>query len=231
MQPEFSLITEFAVLFLLSWPFWQMLLLSMEANHALGLRIVLLITMAAWVTFIFFAIRTGFDSDLLGPFSPVRPLLYLFISAFLAWWTRDVLLGTGVSQHLLIAFQLVRPIGMVFVLETTRGTMPGLFAHPAGWGDLLVGLLAAYVLIRYWKRSIPVYWVIIIAFVGIVDFISAFFFGFTTSSTPVQLFSFDQPNNVIQYPTGLIPLLLVPTAVIAHILSLSQLARDRKALQ
>lgn len=226
---NYSVITEFCILFLLSWPFWQTLLLSMGAGHSIKLRSGLLMLVALWIAYIYFAVVVGFDKPILGNFGPARPLLYLFISAFLAWYFRDVLLGRGVSQHLLIAFQLVRPIGMVFVLEASRGSMPGIFAHPAGWGDLLAGSLAAFVLFRYWGQTIPDKWILIVAIVGILDFVSAFFFGFTSSSNPVQLFSFDNPNQVLAYPTGLIPLLLVPNAVIAHILSLSQLVRDRRS--
>ena len=57
----------------------------------------------------------------------------------------------------------------------------------------------------------------------------AFFFGFTSSATPLQLFAFDNPNRVIEYPLGLIPLFLVPYAVMAHLLSIAQLIRDRRA--
>ncbi|MCH8062376.1 MAG: hypothetical protein IH861_07730 [Chloroflexi bacterium] len=58
------------------------------------------------------------------------------------------------------------------------------------------------------------------------DFVSAFYFGFTSSSTsPFQLFAFDQPNQLLLYPTGLIPLFLVPYAVVFHILSLAEMQR------
>ncbi len=62
--------------------------------------------------------------------------------------------------------------------------------------------------------------------IGISDFVSAFFFGFTSSATPLQLFAFDQPNQVLLYPTGLIPLFLVPYAVVFHILSITEMQRE-----
>jgi hypothetical protein len=43
-------------------------------------------------------------------------------------------------------------------------------------------------------------------------------------------FSFENPNQVTEYPLGLIPLFLVPYAVVAHILSLTQMNRDRRRL-
>ncbi|MEM7269908.1 MAG: hypothetical protein AAF401_11725, partial [Pseudomonadota bacterium] len=72
-------------------------------------------------------------------------------------------------------------------------------------------------------------WVIALIIVGFLDFASAFFFGFTSSDTPVQLFSHDAPNQVLNYPLGLIPMFLVPYAVVAHLLSLAQLRRDQSA--
>ena len=69
---------------------------------------------------------------------------------------------------------------------------------------------------------------ILVATVGLLDFVSAFFFGFTSAASPLQLFAFDNPNRVIEYPLGLIPIFLVPYAVVAHILSLAQLARTRR---
>jgi len=88
--------------------------------------------------------------------------------------------------------------------------------------------LAAFVLHRFWNTKIPAFWILAVAIVGLVDFFIAFFFGFTSSETPVQLFSFDSPNRVTEYPLGLIPLFLVPYAVVAHILSITQYNRDRK---
>jgi hypothetical protein len=55
--------------------------------------------------------------------------------------------------------------------------------------------------------------------VCIADFLSAFFFGFGSSETPIQLFFPEVPNNVIVFPTGLIPLFFVPYAIFFHTLS------------
>ena len=81
-------------------------------------------------------------------------------------------------------------------------------------------------LIRYRNQEIPNGAVILVFTIGITDFVSAFFFGFTSSATPFQLFAFDQPNQVQLYPTGLIPIFLVPYAVIFHILSITEMQRS-----
>lgn len=219
----FSDFSVFVILFFVSSPFWHMAVISIAAGHHPAKTATLLSVVAVWITWVWFAVLTEFDANWFGVFQPARPLFYLIIPAALAYRFRYLILGNGVSQHLLIGLQLIRPIGMIFVFEYFRGTLPGMFAHPAGWGDLLAGSVAAYVLWRFYKGSIPRGWVYLVAVIGLLDFASAFFFGFTSSANPIQLFAFDNPNQVIRYPLGLIPMLLVPYAVIAHILSLTQL--------
>ena len=56
--------------------------------------------------------------------------------------------------------------------------------------------------------------------IGILDFISAIFFGFTSGENPLQLFYPETPSELINFPTGMIPLFLVPYAIFYHTLSL-----------
>src|SRR5262249_56779193 len=42
----------------------------------------------------------------------------------------------------LVALQLYRVFGSVFLVAAVRGVLPGLFAFPAGIGDVLTGLFA-----------------------------------------------------------------------------------------
>jgi len=133
------------------------------------------------------------------------------------------LIGPGLSQRCLIALQLFRVIGVLFIFENLRGNIPGVFAWPAGIGDALVSVLAAVVLWRYRRADIPPKAIYAVAILGIADFVSAFFFGFTSAASPAQLFSFAHPNPVDLYPTGLIPQFLVPFAFADHLLSLSML--------
>jgi hypothetical protein len=222
----FAPLSEAIVLFAVPAVFWHVMLLQ-YAGGANPRRMVIIGTLILlWTLYAWLAVQTGFDRALVGGF-PGLPLLYILLAAFLGWRFSDVLLGRRVPQQMLIALQLFRPLGMVFFYEYLRGTLPGSFAIPAGWGDLLAGLTAAAVLIRYPSGLVPRKAVLLVATIGLLDFTSAVFFGFTSSATPVQLFAFDQPNQVLQWPLGLIPVFLVPYAVVAHVLSLAQLRRDR----
>lgn len=226
----FSPLSEAIVLFSVPAVLWHLLWVLAQGGASLRKRFVVGAIVILWTGYMYAHIRYGFAKSILGG-SPAMPLVYLLVTALIGYLFRNVLLGEGVSQRLLISLQLFRPIGMIFVFENARGTLPWTFAQPAGWGDLLAGLAALYVIVRYWDRDIPARAVIMVAAIGLLDFASAFFFGFTSSASPVQLFAFDNPNQVLSYPLGLIPVFLVPYAVIAHILSLSQLVQDRHKLR
>ncbi len=224
-QLDSSFVTE--VVILLAWALtaWYVYFTFKESGHAKAKTIALTLGVLAWSIFAFGAVKYDFDRGFFFGL-PVRALVYLFLAAGLGFGFRWALVGKGLSQHMLIGLQVIRLIGFVWVLEYWRGNLPGVFAHPAGWGDMLVGIIALSVLIRYRNQEIPYGAVILVFTVGITDFVSAFFFGFTSSATPFQLFAFDQPNQVLLYPTGLIPLFLVPYAVIFHILSITEMQRS-----
>ncbi len=147
------------------------------------------------------------------------------LAAGLPAWIMD----RPLSQHWLIGVQLWRVIGGVFLIEMSRKNIPGIFAYPAGVGDLLVAGLAAAVLARYRNQPvIPRASLLVVNGFGIADFLSAFFFGFTSSPGPQQLFLPSVVNNSLLFPTGLIPLYLVPCRrFILHALSLLELRRDQ----
>lgn len=150
--------------------------------------------------------------------------------SLLLWFFRDWFLSEPLSQHWLVGLQVWRVIGGVFLIEYTRENIPLVFALPAGVGDMLAGLLAATVLLIYRRREkLPQGAIIAVLVVGVSDFISAFFFGYFSSEGPAQLFFPDIINNTLMYPTGLIPLFLVPYAIFFHTLSLLSLRRQPRS--
>jgi hypothetical protein len=156
------------------------------------------------------------------------PMLWAAPS-LLVWLARDWLLAEPLSQRWLIGLQLWRVIGALFLVEMARGQLPAIFALPAGIGDIAVALLAAVVLWRgRGKSELPAGAVIAVLALGIADFVSAFFFGFFSSAGPQQLFFPEVPNRALLFPTGLIPLFLVPYAIAFHTLSWLTLRRQRQ---
>lgn len=149
----------------------------------------------------------------------VVPVCWLLPSLILFVW-RDWFLSAPLSQRWLIGLQVWRVIGGVFLIEMVGRNIPGIFAYPAGIGDILVGIIAVAVLVFYRRRKyIAPGAVFLVLGLGVTDFLSAFFFGFTSSVGPQQLFFPEVANNSLLFPTGMIPLFLVPYAIFFHTLS------------
>ena len=157
--------------------------------------------------------KLGLLGNLIVHFVWITPSLILFL-------LRRQLLEHPLSQHWLVGLQLFRAIGGVFLIEMVVGNQPGIFAYPAGVGDIVVALVALAILLTNRKNSdVPRNSVIFLIAIGIADFITAFFFGFTSSPTPLQLFHPEVANQIMLFPTGMIPLFLVPYAIFFHTLS------------
>ena len=105
--------------------------------------------------------------------------------------------------------------------------MPGLFAWPAGVGDIAVGLLAPLVALAFARDPVAnagtvQMWNLF----GIADLIVAVTTGFLTSRSPLQLFAFDNPNELpTVFPLVLVPVYLVPLSIVLHLASLTKLRR------
>lgn len=187
------------------------------ASRRKGLRIgaawLVLGAFMFWVCLADIPRRLGLAGNLIVPVMWIAPSLILVVR-------REWFVERWLCQKWLIGLQLWRAIGGVFLIEMGRGNIPGIFAYPAGLGDLAVAAIAAAVLILYWNvQPFPAGAVYLVIAAGVLDFLSAFLFGFGSSETPIQIFFPDVPNNVIVFPTGLIPLFLVPYAIFFHTLS------------
>ncbi len=156
----------------------------------------------------------------------VVPVCWITPSALLIAFRKRVM-ARPLSQRWLVGMQLWRAIGGVFLIELARGNLPGAFAYPAGIGDVLAALVALAALLSARGGAVAPGWVLAVIVVGMADFLSALFFGVTSGDGPQQIFESDARSTVLTYPTGLIPLFLVPYAIFFHTLSWLQLRRDR----
>lgn len=133
----------------------------------------------------------------------------------------------AVPLQWLTGVQLYRALGGIFLVLYGAGQLPGLFAWPAGLGDVLVGVLAPVVALAYARGpgnngDLVTAWNIF----GLLDLMVAVGCGFATSPSPVQLAAFDRPNELITaFPLVLIPTYLVPVSVLLHLVSLAKLRR------
>src|SRR6266436_5229846 len=131
----------------------------------------------------------------------------------------------------LVALQLYRVFGSQWLAYWLRGLLPGLWALPAGTGDVLTGLFAVPAAIALAAgtaegRKAAILWNLF----GLADFAVAVTLGLMISPGPFQLIVPDGPNIGLDgYPNVLTPAFVVPSSILLHALSLRQLRRSRRA--
>jgi hypothetical protein len=129
----------------------------------------------------------------------------------------------------LIALQLYRVFGSQWLAYWLRGQLPGLWALPAGTGDVLTGLFAVPAALAAATgtaegRKAAILWNIF----GLADFAVAIGLGLIISPGPFQLIVPNAPNIGLDgYPNVLTPAFVVPSSILLHALSLRQLYRRR----
>jgi hypothetical protein len=122
----------------------------------------------------------------------------------------------SIPQHWLIGIQTFRILGGVFLVRYLQGQLPGVFAIPAGVGDVLTGVFAP--LVAYWwfvgkpyARGAAIAWNLF----GMTDLINAVRIGALTGGG----------GGGIVFPIVLIPIYAVPRAFLVHSYSLIGLLR------
>ena len=184
----------------------------------------------AWSLAINGTFRTGSPPPPL-PLLPLAIFLPVIIGAPL------LLLSKRVGQVLdamptswLIALQLYRVFGSVFLVGWLRGVLAGAGAV-AGIGDVLTGLFAIPAAIAVAAgtaegRRAAVAWNIF----GLADFVVALTLGLITTPGRFQLIVPDLPSiGAGDYPNVLTPAFVVPSSILLHVLSLRQLRRRSRA--
>jgi hypothetical protein len=126
----------------------------------------------------------------------------------------------------LVALQVYRIFGGIFLANWVNGTIAGAFAWPAGIGDMLTGIMALPVALRLASgaengRSAAIAWNIF----GLFDFAVAITMGTLSAPGPLQIFGLDIPASLVAYPIVLIPAFAVPSSILLHALSIRQLRR------
>jgi hypothetical protein len=151
------------------------------------------------------------------------PIVVGFVTVFLFPQVRRVV--ESIPQAWLLAAQWPRLVGATFLVLLAEHRLPAVFARPAGWGDVLIGVTAlpvayAYLAGRSWSRPLAVAFNLL----GIVDLVVAVGTGLLASPSPFRLF-FSQPSTSLMtvLPMVLIPTFLVPFWILVHAASLRAL--------
>jgi hypothetical protein len=186
---------------------------------------------AAWFLFALSASALGWfrnDANRVGlevAFAAVTPIL-----VFAVWFAASEKFRQftlSLNPQILTLAQSWRIVGFTFVLLEARGILPAIFALPAGYGDMTIGMTATLVA---WKLANPAHRssFILWQLLGIADLVTAVSLG-----TTARLISPEGPSMVAMtvLPLSLVPTFLVPLFLIFHVICIAQ-ARDWKiALQ
>ena len=136
-------------------------------------------------------------------------------------------LVAAIPLHWIVAAQVYRIGGGIFLLLWADGRLPWQFALPAGIGDVTTGIVAVVVAVLLAQKAPDALraayaWCLF----GIADLVVALMMGAMTSPGRAHLLAFDAPNLLISsYPLVMVPTFAVPLALMLHGLVLWRLRR------
>ncbi len=135
----------------------------------------------------------------------------------------------AIPQRWLVSVEVYRVEGLIFLVLYAAGHLPGVFAWPAGVGDVLVGLLAPVVAAYAQGSRHAAGWLRAWNLLGIADLIVAVTTGFLSSPSRLQMFALGAPNQLISaFPLAMIPVFLVPLSILLHLASLHKLRQTKQ---
>jgi hypothetical protein len=159
-------------------------------------------------------------------------LIPLAVAAIALWQSESVArLVSAIPLHWLVAAQVYRVAGGIFLVLWAAGRMPWQFALPAGAGDVVTGIVAVVVAAQLARNAVGALratyaWCLF----GIADLVVAMTMGAMTSPGRPHLLAFDAPNLLISsYPLIMVPTFGVPLALMLHGLVLLRLRRGAAA--
>ena len=210
-------------------------------NGRSNVRGVVFVALAVWLGLVIFL---GSQGAFVGsPGLPPLPIFFglaiplaVFFSAYFGWSAfRNFILGADL--RLVTAIQAWRWAGLGFLSLFAYGVLPGLFALPAGLGDMAIGITAPWILLQLVRRPSfaasrrYMIWNIL----GLVDFAVAFSTATLSSGFfpgIARLMGNVTTSPMTHLPLVLIPAYMVPFFAMLHFTALfqaRQLARSGKS--
>ena len=155
-------------------------------------------------------------------------LIPLAVAAIALWRSESIArLVSAIPLHWLVAAQVYRVAGGIFLVLWADGRLPWQFALPAGIGDVATGIVAVIVAALLARNVIGAHratyaWCLF----GIADLVVAVSMGAMTSPGRAHLLAFEAPNLLVtSYPLVMVPTFAVPLALMLHGLVLWRLRR------
>ena len=196
-----------------------------------NVRSLVTVVLAIWFAMVFlFAANEAFVRP---PEVPPFPILLgatvplaVFVAAYLGSEAfRAFILAADL--RLLTAIQAWRAGGLGFLALHAYGILPGLFAWPAGLGDIAIGVTAPWVALALIRRPAFAYSRLFLIWnlLGILDLVVAVSTGALSSGFVAGLVGIVTTAPMAQLPLVLIPAYLVPLFIMLHLTALFQVRR------
>jgi hypothetical protein len=198
-----------------------------RVSTRMGLGAALLF--GGWLTVSSLAAGGGSYRSRLGHGVPWLPLAVIGFFGVLLAVSRVPLISRALTapgaRPRLLSPHSFRAAGIVFVIAMLLGKLPPLFAVPAGFGDIAVGIATPWVARRQREGS-QAKALIWFTLLGIADLVSALTLGALTGF--LQIVHVHPPATLnADLPLALIPTVGVPALLVMHLTSLRVLSRDR----
>jgi hypothetical protein len=203
-----------------------------ESSHKrLCMKHVVAVAMGLWLGLVWLLGAHG--AFVASPGSPLLPIFFglaiplaVFFAAYFGWGKfRTFVLGADL--RLVAAIQGWRWAGLGFLSLYAYRVLPGLFAFPAGLGDMAIGFTAPWIVLGLVRQPAFaaskrfVVWNIM----GILDLVVAVSLGTIRSGFIPGLTGNVTTSPMAQLPLVLIPAYLVPFFIMLHFTALSQARR------
>ena len=202
-----------------------------EPPFAPGANNLIVGALAAWFALVVLLGANGAFSR--PPGTPPLPIfigfaapIAIFFSAY--WFSRAFrAFVLGLDLRLVTAIQAWRFAGLGFIALYTYGVLPGMFAWPAGLGDIAIGLTAPWVMQALQRR--PEFaaskWFVAWNLLGILDLFDAIGTGTASSLLAVGAAGEVTTAPMAQLPLVLVPAFFVPIFLMLHVAALLQARR------
>ena len=200
---------------------------ELTENHSI-VRSAVFVALALWLGLVSFL---GFQGAFVGSAgSPPLPIFFgfaiplaVYFAAYFGWsGFRAFVLGADL--RLAAAIQAWRWAGLGFLSLYAYGVLPGLFAFPAGLGDMAIGVTAPWIVLRLVRHPSFaasrrfVIWNVM----GILDLVVAVSMGTLCSGFIHGLTLNVTTSAMAQLPLVLIPAYMVPIFIMLHFTALAQ---------
>jgi hypothetical protein len=155
------------------------------------------------------------------------PLLTFFGLLAISHGFRDFVLRLDLP--FITAVQAWRVGGFVFIALYTYDMLPGVFAWPAGLGDIAIGAMAPWMALSLTRRTdfLKSKGFVLWNYLGIADLVLAVAIGTTVSLLATGAIGEISTRPMSQLPLVLIPAFLVPLFIMLHVSALMQVSKVR----